>query len=372
MSHLKERTEKKCLNCGADIHGRYCHKCGQENVEPKESFWHLTNHFFEDITHFDGKFFSTLKRLLLKPGFLAQEYLIGRRASYLHPVRMYVFTSAFFFLIFFGFYQKEEDFFKVNGEPFNVENLRNELQVSRGRKSDKLKQTTSDSVKQILAQQITDIDSDLIKLQKDSTNLSALKTVNKGITLFQDNDGGKSTTLTQYDSIQHSLPSSKRDGFFTYRIKKQIFHLKEKYKTDVEVWRALSEKFRHLVPQMLFIGLPLFGLVLLLLYVRRKEFFYVNHIIFLIYLFCATFILTLASLWFASLAQWVHLGSDIISWCKFIFFLLIIFYWYKSMRIFYKQSRGKTILKFSLFLFLNFFIMIFVFLFFFAFSAMTI
>ena len=101
MSHAPERLEKNCLNCGATVMGRYCHVCGQENVKPKESFWHLVTHFFNDVTHFDGKFFTTLKDLLLKPGFLSKEYMIGRRNSYLNPVRMYVFTSAIFFLLFF-------------------------------------------------------------------------------------------------------------------------------------------------------------------------------------------------------------------------------------------------------------------------------
>ncbi|MFI5131717.1 MAG: DUF3667 domain-containing protein, partial [Chitinophagales bacterium] len=102
MSHLAERKEKDCLNCGTIIQGRYCHVCGQENLEPKESFWHLVTHFFYDITHFDGKFFTTLKDLLFKPGFLTREYMKGRRVNYLNPIRMYVFTSAIFFLVFFS------------------------------------------------------------------------------------------------------------------------------------------------------------------------------------------------------------------------------------------------------------------------------
>ena len=81
--------------------GRYCHVCGQENTVPREGFGGLVLHFFYDITHFDGKFFQSLKYLLFKPGFLSKEYVRGRRASYLHPVRMYVFTSAIFFLVFF-------------------------------------------------------------------------------------------------------------------------------------------------------------------------------------------------------------------------------------------------------------------------------
>ncbi|HRO68985.1 MAG TPA: DUF3667 domain-containing protein [Chitinophagaceae bacterium] len=108
MSHRPERKEKDCLNCGTIVQGKYCHVCGQENTEPKESFWGMVSHFFNDITHFDGKFFTTLRVLLTRPGFLSAEYMRGRRMSYLNPVRMYVFTSALFFLIFFSIRNPDE------------------------------------------------------------------------------------------------------------------------------------------------------------------------------------------------------------------------------------------------------------------------
>ena len=108
MSHLKERLEKNCLNCNAEVQGRFCQVCGQENVETKETVWQLISHFFQDITHFDGKFFSTLKYLMFRPGFLSLEYMKGRRASYVNPIRMYIFTSAFFFLIFFSLFKMDK------------------------------------------------------------------------------------------------------------------------------------------------------------------------------------------------------------------------------------------------------------------------
>ena len=108
MSHLKKRTDKSCLNCNAVINGRYCSICGQENLKPQESLWHLVVHFFNDITHFDGKFFSSVKYIIAKPGFLTAEYGRGRRMSYLNPVRFYVFTSFIFFLIVFTFFKKVE------------------------------------------------------------------------------------------------------------------------------------------------------------------------------------------------------------------------------------------------------------------------
>ena len=103
MSHQPERKEKDCLNCGTAVHGRFCHVCGQENVVTHQSFWSLTKHFVFDILHFDGKFFHTLKYLFTRPGFVPKEYVQGRRQSYLDPIRMYLFTSAVFFLAFFTF-----------------------------------------------------------------------------------------------------------------------------------------------------------------------------------------------------------------------------------------------------------------------------
>lgn len=107
------------MNCNTDLYGNYCHTCGQENIEPKETFLSLVTHFFYDITHFDGKFFSTLKYLALKPGFLSKEYIRGRRVSYLHPIRMYVFTSAIFFIIFFSMFHLERSVENAAGRIMN-------------------------------------------------------------------------------------------------------------------------------------------------------------------------------------------------------------------------------------------------------------
>ncbi|MBO9681745.1 MAG: DUF3667 domain-containing protein [Flavisolibacter sp.] len=97
MSHQRERKEKNCLNCRTTVIGRYCHICGQENVETRESFWSLAKHFLFDILHFDGKFWHTLKYLIIRPGFVARQYCEGKRNSYLHPIRMYLLHPLYFF-----------------------------------------------------------------------------------------------------------------------------------------------------------------------------------------------------------------------------------------------------------------------------------
>src|SRR5476651_1345786 len=99
MKHSNLRHDKTCLNCGTEVQERFCTHCGQENTEPKESFGHLLRHFFADVTHYDSQFFTTLKYLIFRPGFLTVQYNAGKRLSYLNPIRMYIFISAVFFLV---------------------------------------------------------------------------------------------------------------------------------------------------------------------------------------------------------------------------------------------------------------------------------
>lgn len=373
MSHHQERKEKNCLNCNAVVAGRFCQTCGQENIEPKESFWVLATHFIHDLTHFDGKFFGTLKYLLFKPAFLSHEYLRGRRTSYLHPIRMYVFTSAVFFLIFFNFYQHEEEL-KLNEVKKPVASVIKELKDQKEElKKDILADTTEleMSVSKVKSKMLI-LDNEINALQKDSTKRDSIIFANSRFTILgdRDDDSPIASSTKQYDSIQNSLPNIKKDGFIIRRFKHLEIHLKEKYKNNGNaIGKAIFEKFMHLFPQMLFVSLPFFALILQLLYVRRKQLYYVNHVVFTIHLYCATFILILASLLLGSLLELAHVNMNIYG---VIAYLVILFFWYKSFRNFYSQSRRKTFLKFMLLFFMTMIMMSILFLFFVGFSAFLI
>jgi hypothetical protein len=89
----------RCANCGAPLSGPYCSQCGQRHEPGVHSFWHFMREAFEDCTHADSRLWRTLSALLLRPGFLTREFLDGRRARYLPPVRLYLVLSVLFFLI---------------------------------------------------------------------------------------------------------------------------------------------------------------------------------------------------------------------------------------------------------------------------------
>ena len=378
MSHQKERQEKNCLNCNSEVLGRFCQVCGQENIETKESFWSLATHFVYDVTHFDGKFFSTLKYLLFRPGFLSQEYLRGRRIAYLHPIRMYVFTSAIFFLIFFSFYKNmEEGVVKINEKQKTVSELIKELEDKKKTLNKSIAHMPDSSLRTMagseVKKKIEAIDQDINTLRRDSTQrkkLNSMKEEEDNSFDFTGHDYDGIQTVKDYDSIQNSLPPSKKKNFFIARLQRQNLILQEKYNHDNKAMNnALLEKFWHLFPQMLFVSLPFFALFLTLLYIRRKELFYVNHAVFTIHLYCATFILILANLWIGSILGWLHFKTG---FSNGLIGILIFFYWYKAIRNFYSQSRRKTILKYILLFFMTFFMNVLLFLIFMAFSYFVI
>src|ERR1700760_3265600 len=153
MRHVHLRHEKKCLNCGAHVPDRYCSHCGQENTEPIESFGHLLNHFFADVTHYDSQLLATLKYLVFKPGFLTKEYNAGKRLSYLNPIRMYIFISAVFFLLMFSGGEENER------RPVNVNPYKQHLADSLRSLQKKGKLSKEDSVRNVTyAQWATKLD----------------------------------------------------------------------------------------------------------------------------------------------------------------------------------------------------------------------
>ena len=103
----------------------------------------------------------------------------------------------------------------------------------------------------------------------------------------------------------------------------------------------------HTFPKILFVSLPLFALLLRLLNIRKKRrraFFYVDHGIFTIHLYVATFILMLVLMLLQKLNDnMVHNGW--ITVLNSLLFVSIFVYEYIAMKKFYKQGWFKTFVK---------------------------
>jgi len=349
MSRLKQRKENNCLNCNAEVQGRFCHNCGQENIEPKESVWDLISHFFRDITHFDGKFFSTVKYLITRPGVLSREYMIGRRVSYVNPIRMYIFTSAFFFLIFFTF-------FKVDRNSITNNTTMNGKTYSQIESLDSL---------------AFDAFTKNVNKEDGKAQLPMTRAQFKNYFDSVKGKAGIHFTSSQYKSkkaYDSVLRSGKKDHNWWQRqlIYKEI-EINDKFRGNpAETLNAYINILVHSLPQMIFISLPLFAFLLKLLYIRRKTYYYVNHGIFSIHFYIFIFLVLLFLFGLGKLNTELNWGF--IRFIEVISGFGLLFYLYKAMRKFYGQRRGKTILKFIILSFLFFLTILFLFAFFIFFS----
>ncbi|MFM7839321.1 MAG: DUF3667 domain-containing protein, partial [Chitinophagaceae bacterium] len=322
MSRLPERPEKKCLNCGTSLVDRYCHHCGQENVEPRTSFGSLFLHFIGDFFHYDSKLLTSLRFLLFKPGFLPLQYRLGKRAGYVDPVRMYLFTSAVFFLILFAVFTPKGFFEGPKSGP-SADSL------SRENWKDKF-YPQARSIKDSIA-----IDSGLAVLQQVKTLPEA-----DSVLLFD----GQYSSRERYDSLQNALPPEKRDHWLERRMKYRIIDLQQQYGTNGKLLlKELFVRFLHLLPYLLFVTLPIYAFYLKLLYIRRS-FYYVDHLIFLLYLYIFAFLFLL--LFFALNNLQELTGWGIWTFLEVLLLVGGIYYAYRSMRNYYQQSGSKTLLKF--------------------------
>jgi hypothetical protein len=364
LSHLKQRKSKVCLNCGTIVAGRYCQNCGQENIEPHENFWHLLTHFVYDFFHFDGKFFNTVRYLLFKPGFLSKEYIKGRRASYLNPIQMYLFISAIFFLFFSFIFNIESEVQKsenVMQKPQTAAQILQGLEDSKAALEKGINQVKDTSQKFVRRQKLIErrqnqlkyINEDIATIKADSSKAQAIAERNKQTTY---SNGIRYLSYAQYDSIQRILPAEERDNFIERAGMKEEFSLIGKYGNENVATKIVTEKFLHTFPQLFFVSLPLFALVLQLLYVRRKAFYYVNHLIFTLHLYCAMFLMMLVEVSVSTLSDMPHFAW--VDWLMWLIAICMFVYSYKALHNFYGQKRWKTILKFILLNFTMFWVMI--------------
>lgn len=304
-----ERAEKICLNCEAALYGHFCHVCGQENNEPKESVWHLLRHFAEDITHFDGKFFASLKYVLFRPGYLATEYMKGRRASFLNPIRMYLLYSAIFFVLIFTFFAGP-----------------GHMDAVRARWIDSTEAHATDNFTGFRSKYLVDK-----KIQVSYLSFNKKYAVN-GVHV--------------YDSIQASLPATKKDDLVDRFFNRRFAAIATVYHKDPSGFlEQQNERFLHSFSKIFFFSLPVFFLLLALLYIRRKEYYMVAHAVFAIHYFCIIFIFGLP----LALLSRNYRINDTLDWIILVLQCLILVgiygYLYVALLRFYKQGWFKTLVK---------------------------
>lgn len=315
MGKQKLREDKTCLNCKYVVENRFCPNCGQENIEPRKTFYQLFIHFFKDLTHYENAFWKTIKNLILKPSALTKEYLSGKRMSYLAPVRLTIFISFITFFILTVF-PKE-----TNSTPV-VKDEKVEKKVTN----------------------------------KDSNSDESLKETKKE-GLFLGGEFYKS--LKELDSLQTFREPEKKLSPVQYWFTKKILIVTEN-NTPEEVIEKFQESFVRNLPKVLFLYMPVFSFFLWL-FQDKKKWYYFDHGIFTLHYFSFLLLIILIVFLLEKIvslfgeSSFTNLVSGLINATGFGW---MIYYFFPAHHRFYGETRTISFLKGSLLFFINLFFII--------------
>jgi hypothetical protein len=132
VAEARAAVPARCKNCDAELLGRFCVNCSQAANVHVPTTMELVHELLEGITHSDSRLWRTLTTLWFKPGKLTEEFVAGRRASYLPPFRLYLILSIVFFLLTSflhtrGDVMKFDEAFKPGGPPASASATTNRI-----------------------------------------------------------------------------------------------------------------------------------------------------------------------------------------------------------------------------------------------------
>jgi hypothetical protein len=88
-----------CKNCNRPFTGKYCNHCGEKLFSEKDkSVWHFFEEGLHFITHFEGTFFNTIKKIFTRPGQLSVDYCNGKRKTYFKPLSLFLLLVVLYLL----------------------------------------------------------------------------------------------------------------------------------------------------------------------------------------------------------------------------------------------------------------------------------
>lgn len=334
-----------CQNCGTTTQGRYCHVCGQESIVQTLSLRPMFAELINELFGYDSKLLRTLRPLLIRPGFLTNEYISGKRVAYLPPFRLYFFLSVLFFLVL-SMRQNPAETVHLG---LKDTNSKTPIQVQKRDSRSKSKPVTQIATKG--NPQLKDIiPKDVVwkvaaaedAAQKIAAHQSLPKTKAKptpntqnvsddAITIngFRMEPSELPDTVAEYDRQQRDPNNRHKHPDWVRFFARKIVRSKELGES------GFGQRLFDNLPRAMFLLLPLFALLLKLIYIRSRR-LYIEHLIFALHGHAFVFLLLLVATLVAR------------DWFFGVCLLWMVVYFYLAMRVVYRQSYLKTLVKYCI------------------------
>jgi uncharacterized protein DUF3667 len=305
----------RCLDCGALLDGKYCIACGQRAQVRNLSMPSLAHDAIHDLTDFDSRGWMTLRALLLRPGFLTNEFIHGRRTRYLPPFRLYLVLSLVFFVVLSGKPSEQATVISADVDKSTA--------VVTGTDPEALREAMEDLSRELGA--------------KAAADPKAQEAANKAIAMSQAVADPDSAVMAgaKCEDMQWGGPGQ---AWFEPRLKTGCEHLQGVSK------RQFGRELLRNTPQAMFLFLPLLAFVNLVLYAfSRRQ--YVEHLLFYVHFHAFAFLLVTLQILLGMVIGWIGVPfiGGLLAFAASIYLFVALF---KAMRTVYGQSRLLTSFKY--------------------------
>jgi Protein of unknown function (DUF3667) len=318
-----------CENCGAPMAGPFCAKCGQHAVDYRRSFGRVFADVLDSFLNWDSKFTMSLWLLMSRPWKLTIDFLSGKRVRHMHPLRLYLLISIVFF-------------FAVN---YWAKSIR----------TDPSKLSPEDR-----AEVAAELDKEDIPPELKARIRGAIDAKNPTQPEGQSSSPSPPTTITPQPSGSASpspIASPSPSGDFG-----PLVQLDKPPSTGFERWleqRAKEKMGEHgskmalfiatlfqNLPYMMLCCIPLFALVLKVLYLR-KRIFYIDHLIYALHIHSFAY-LAIISIVLITIGLNRVIPGTLAGWIIAALWVTFATQIFLSIRRVYRQGWFFTILKFFL------------------------
>jgi len=313
-----------CENCGTPLAGHYCAKCGQAGIDYRRSFRYIVVDLLDEFLNWDSRFFRTLGLLLVHPWKLTNEFLAGHRVRYVHPLRLYLLASILFFFAV-NYWAKS-----IHLQPGK---LTSENRAQIGAALDKQNLTADQRAKVERALNMANMSPEVAAImaakRKDTTQEETATP--------QATPTSKETATPLVDFNPAKNPSTPFEKWVETHAKEKI----GEHGTNLQLFvkTVISN-----LPYMMLCCIPLFALVLKILYLRRKI-FYIDHLIYALHIhsfaYLATILIILATIGLNRVAS----GTSA-EWIIALLWIIFAAQIFLSIRRVYRQGWFISIFKF--------------------------
>lgn len=322
--------DEPCLNCGDSTPGRFCPTCGQRKAEVLVSVHALLADVLEDQLVLNRALPRTLGALLFRPGFLTEEYVRGRIVRYIAPFRLYLVSSVVFFLLlsFVGLQQLQID---MNSTPdpgaamgSAAETLDSVAARLNAAAPDGDTAALPPAARAALQQSVAEAAAAI----QAAADTSAPGNPLSGSGLQLDAD-----TALPPGTLQPWARQNRFDGLPP--LFRRAFERKLAQVGHLPLRDAITSVLRDLLeyaPHMVFLLLPLFALILKLLYIRRSR-YYAEHFVFALHVHAFVFVMFIVMF----ILPW--------DWINGLSMLWIMIYVWLALRRVYRQGWFRTTVK---------------------------